>query len=232
MRGSTHTDDRAGRPGLGERSSQRAYACVKVALGKGTRRQKRGRRALRHKELAHHWTARVGATPQLEEEVVEGDRHMFTPQDMRWVRYNTWAGQWQREEQCGSDVDVADQEVRSAAPVNGGACGTGSDRFDPRLCPQGSGSCSAAGARFGGQEAGRCAQICSHRNQTCNARQLVVQLARPDMHIQCFCRPRLGFRCVRCGHTHTPNDGQEVDESGPTVEKLELRQMDDSRSQP
>ena len=114
---------------------ERAKACAKSAMAKGRAAAKEWAAAATSQgaKLAHRWTARIGAKPQLAEEVINGASHFFAPLDMMASRFNTWAAKWQKHTRgkprgCGSNA--GSQDLRKGKP------GTAQDHA------QGSGVCS------------------------------------------------------------------------------------------
>ena len=70
-----------------------AKACAKKALAKGRAAAKECAVAAamdQGAKLAHQWTSRMGAKPQLAEDVISGTSHFCTPVDMMASRFKTW----------------------------------------------------------------------------------------------------------------------------------------------
>ena len=131
----------------------RSKACAKNAMAKGRAAAKEWAAAARSQgaKLAHRRTARIGAKPQLAEEVINGTSHFFTPLDMVASRFNTWAAKWQNTHKATQDDVTAIQEVRTCAKASQAlpkitlkdlddalatmneAIGMGAERFDPRF---------------------------------------------------------------------------------------------------
>ena len=92
-------------------------------------------------KLAHRWTSRIGAKPQLAEEVISGTSHFCTPFDMMASRFKTWVAKWQKTQDSAQDTVMANQDLPQivlrdldeALATMHEATRLGADRFSPRF---------------------------------------------------------------------------------------------------
>ena len=102
-------------------------------------------------KLAHRWTAKIGAKPQLAEKVINGASHSFTQLHMMASRFNTWVAKWQKTHESAQYVVTTMQKVRTCAKATqtlpkitpkdlddaldtmNEAVGMGTDRSGPRF---------------------------------------------------------------------------------------------------
>ena len=92
---------------------ERALACAKKALAKGRAAAKEWAAEAMNQgaKVAHCWTGRIGAKPQLADEVISGTSHFCTPVDMMAYRFKTWVAKCQKTHDSTQDTVTAIQEV-------------------------------------------------------------------------------------------------------------------------
>ena len=99
---------------------QRAKTCAKKALAKGRAAAKEWAAMAMNQgaKLAHRWTGRIGAKPQLAAEVISGTVHFCTPVDTMASRFETCVAKWQKTQDSTRDTVMAIQEVGACAEAD------------------------------------------------------------------------------------------------------------------